>query len=54
MCIGLFSNVVMMMIMEIIMNPTSVPKITAALDDHVSATNRPMAIELSICQKVIR
>ena len=55
---GLLSIVVMMMMMEIIMNPTSVPKITATLDIHtctpdVLAMNRPMAIELSTCQKVI-
>jgi len=57
-CIGLFSIVVTMMIMEIIMNPMSVAKITAHVDlsvtkKDVSAMNRPMEIELSACQKVI-
>jgi hypothetical protein len=48
----------MMMMMEIIMNPMSVPKTTAhlALPENiaeVSAENRAVANEAIICQKVI-
>jgi hypothetical protein len=48
----------MMMMMEIIMNPMSVPKSTANLAfpeniADVSAMNRPVANEAIICQKVI-
>jgi hypothetical protein len=44
--------------MEIIMNPTSVPKSTAHLDfdvcrKDVSAMNRAVATEFIACQKVI-
>jgi hypothetical protein len=47
-----------MMMMEIIMNPMSVPKSTAHLgfDDSrvdVSAMNRAVASELNACQQVI-
>jgi hypothetical protein len=57
-CKGLFSIVVMMMMMEIIMNPMSVPKSTATLSFNVtgpdvSAMNRPVANEFNACQKVI-
>jgi hypothetical protein len=57
-CKGLFIIVVLMMMMEIIMNPMSVPKSTAHLDfnvarSYVSAMNRAVAIEFNVCQKVI-
>jgi len=57
-CKGLFSIVVLMMMMEIVMNPMSVPKSTAHLDfsvtrPDVSAMNRPVANEAIPCQKVI-
>jgi hypothetical protein len=45
------------MMMEIIMNPTSVPKITANLGNggrpDVWDVNRAMEIELITCQQVI-
>jgi len=48
----------MMMMMEIIMNPMSVPKSTAHLGFNacrkdVSAMNRAVATELIACQKVM-
>jgi len=57
-CKGLFITVVMMMMMEIIMNPMSVPKSTAQLGfsvtrKDVSAMNRAVATELIACQKVM-
>jgi hypothetical protein len=57
-CKGLFIIVVLMMMMEIIMNPMSVPKTTARLDFNVvrldvSPMNRAVATEFIACQKVI-
>ena len=57
-CRGLYSIVVMMMMMEIMMNPMSVPNTTAHLDFHVyryefSTMNRAVAIEFITCQNVI-
>jgi hypothetical protein len=51
---GLFSTTPMMMMMEIIMNPMRVPKITAHLDlratiKDVSAMNRAVEMELRPC-----
>jgi len=57
-CRGLYIIVVMMMMMEIIMNPMSVPKSAAHLGfvvsrNDVSAMNRAVATESIACQKVI-
>jgi len=56
-CKGLFSIVVMMMMMEIIMNPMSVPRTTAHLAfpeniADVSAMNRPTANEAIISSTI--
>ena len=54
-CRRLFIIVVMMMMMEIMMNPMSVPNITAHLDLNedrfeFSSKNRAVATELITCQ----
>jgi hypothetical protein len=55
-CRGFFSTVVAMMMMEIIMNPIKVPKITAdiglvVVTSVVSAMNRPVVTEFMTCQQ---
>jgi len=57
-CKGLFSTVVMIMMMEIIMNPIRVPNITAHLDLYVnrkefSAMNIPVAIAASTSSSIL-